>query len=78
MVNFWNSGDRSVPTARTRDPKRFDLVLAAFKYVWSKNDQQRFGQLVYNLCRDENGKFDEKKLMFIEDEAFLTKLISYD
>jgi len=37
-----------------RDIKRIKRILKQLEYIWSKNPDQRFGQLLinYNLCND--------------------------
>lgn len=62
-----------------RDPKRIRIILEKFARIWAKYPDQRFYQLVDNICTRKNN--DVSTFWHIEDsefEAELNKIISND
>lgn len=51
-----------------RDPSRIEPILAALCKAWHNSPDQRLGQFIYNLCREDNDLF------FTEDDEMLKRL----
>lgn len=54
-----------------RDENRIDYILKMLGKVWHHHPDQRFGQLVVNLCRASD---NNSQIFFVEDDDFMRLL----
>lgn len=57
-----------------RDPSRIDGFLRALESVWKQHPDQRFGQLIMNLSRDQDGFADTWEW---EEDDWLARMQNY-
>lgn len=55
-----------------RNPERIKPILQKLETLWREQPDLRLGQLIYNLCYNEEEKTD--KTFFMEDDKILDKI----
>lgn len=57
-----------------RDPGRIDRVLAALGALWRDHPEQRLGQMILNLTRNERGETDKQVCWNTDDDELLREI----
>ena len=76
MKDYWVENPHAKAGAywgtKMRNPARIKLVLDKLAELWAMQPDTRFGQLIYNLSRSENGAPTD---IFVPEDTFWLKCI---